>query len=121
MNFNDYQAASMRTATHLDETLEANLVHASLGLSTEVGEFVTEAKRIHRYHKPCTPEMVAHMSEELGDVLWYVALAASALGVPMSQIASDNVAKLQKRFPEKYTNEAAEARADKEGASARVS
>lgn len=113
MDFIDYQAAALRTA--LPESQVDGLVHASLGLITETGEFVSEVKRMAKYGKQITPEMHAHMCEEIGDVLWYVALAAEHLGVSMKSLAKQNIAKLQKRFPEKFSNEAAEARADKGG------
>lgn len=121
MNFNEYQASAMRTARPEAEPLVANLVHASLGLITETGEFVTEVKRMARYNKEMTAEMHAHMQEELGDVLWYVALACEALGVSMHSVAKANIEKLARRFPEKFTEELAEARLDKGGAGPRES
>ena len=110
----------MRTANVL-ATEELNLVHAALGLATECGEFTTEVKRAFAYAKPITDEMRAHMSEELGDVLWYIALAAHHLNIPMAQMAEANIAKLQKRFPNKFSSFDAEARADKQGLDARSS
>lgn len=118
MTFGKYQALANRTGTVVDETLVENLNHAVLGLCTEVGEFATEVKRMKRYGKKVTDEMRSHMAEELGDTLWYIAIAAEALGIPMGQMATENIEKLQKRFPEKYSNEAAEARADKGGLAA---
>ncbi len=115
MKFNDYQAGANRTGNVLAESLVSNLNHAALGLTTEVGEFVSEVKRIVRYNKPCDPKMHDHMVEELGDILWYIALAAEALGVRMEEMAERNLDKLRARFPEKYSDEAAEARADKGG------
>lgn len=121
MNFIEYQAAALRTGTVHEEMLSSNLVHASLGIATESGEFTTEVKRIARYGRPLTPEAREHMIEELGDILWYIAIAAEALSTNMEHLAKENIAKLRKRFPEKYSNEAAEARADKSGLSARES
>ena len=115
MNFNEYQAEAMRTAKVEEESQTSNLVHASPGLTTEVGEFVSEVKRMARYGKTLSPEMQAHMEEELGDILWYCALGAEALGVSLHSLAKANIAKLQKRFPASYSNEQAEARADKCG------
>lgn len=120
MNLNEYQALAIRTAKALP-TLSANLAHAALGIATEAGEFTTEVKRMAIYDKPMTEEMRQHMAEELGDLLWYVALAAEHLQIPMAKICRDNIEKLRTRFPEKYTNDAAEARADKGGADARSS
>lgn len=120
MNFIDYQTEALRTAKFY-KTLSANLLHASIGLSTEVGEFNTEVKRHAIYEKPLTPEMKAHMTEELGDIMWYIALAADNLGVTMEQLAVANIAKLSRRFPERYSDASAEGRADKGGADARSS
>ena len=66
-------------------------------------------------------EIHAHIVEEVGDLLWYVALAAEHLGVSLNQIAKKNIEKLQLRFPEKFSGEAALARADKGGLSHRES
>ena len=120
MNFDDYQAAAIRTAKTSGD-IGAHLTHAALGIATEGGEFTTEVKRVSIYNKAVTEEMRQHMAEELGDLLWYVALAAQHLGVPMSSMAQANIAKLRARFPEKYTDAAAENRADKGGLSAMVS
>lgn len=120
MDFNQYHVDAVRTAK-LFGNVGQDLAHAALGLATECGEFTTEVKRIAIYNKPLTDEMRAHMLEELGDILWYIALACEHLQVPMDRIARDNIAKLRARFPEKYTDEAAEGRADKGGADARSS
>ena len=41
--------------------------------------------------------------EELGDALWGLAEAATALGLPLSYIAECNVQKLQQRYPEGFS------------------
>lgn len=114
MNFHEYQLAALRTARHMP-TQTLDLVHAALGIQTEAGEYATEVKRLFAYNKPLTEEMVNHMAEELGDVLWYIAIAAEALGVPMNSLASRNISKLRLRYPETFSTELAEARADKAG------
>ena len=118
MNFNEYQVSALRTAK-LFGTVKENLNHAALGIATEGGEFTTEVKRLVIYGNPMTVGVQQHMAEELGDLLWYIALAAESLGASLHQIARDNVTKLQKRFPDSYTDKAAEARADKGGVAAR--
>lgn len=115
MNFDQYQAAAYRTAPGPDIPAQVELLHAQTGMTTELGEFASEVKRMAFYDKPLTIEMHAHMREELGDILWYVALAATALQVNLSELAEANIAKLRKRFPEKFSPAAAEARADKDG------
>lgn len=114
MNFLEYQAEALRTARSMP-TQTLDLVHASIGLQTETGEFATEVKRMFAYNKPLTDEMHDHMVEELGDALWYFAIAADALGVSMRAMAERNIAKLRLRYSEKYSDELAEARLDKGG------
>lgn len=120
MNLIDYQIAALRTEKPL-ATAALRSMHAALGLTTEVGEYTTEVKRAVIYEKPLDDARRAHMAEELGDIMWYMAIAADALGLQLADICADNIAKLQARFPEAYSNEAAEARADKGGLDARVS
>jgi hypothetical protein len=45
--------------------------------------------------------------------MWYLAGLANALGFTLSEAATHNIDKLRKRYPEKYTDQAAVARADK--------
>lgn len=118
--FAEYQAAAMRTAPDMG-TLPLNLVHASLGMRTESGEFQTCVKRAFAYGEAIDAPMKARMAEEVGDLLWYCALAAEHLGVPLAVMAQENIAKLRIRYPDKFTQEAAEARADKGGVDARGS
>ena len=114
MNFIDYQLAAYRTAPP-GAPAQVELLHAQAGMTTELGEFASEVKRMAFYEKPIDDHMLGHMREELGDILWYVALAATALQVNLSELAEANIAKLRKRFPEKFSAAAAEARADKDG------
>jgi len=107
-----YQQLAMRTAKTGDQIYD--LRHAALGLASETGEFTTTVKRMAIYDAPLTPEMVDNLLEELGDILWYVSLAANALEIRLSSVATANISKLATRYPERYTNEAAEFRADKQ-------
>ena len=120
MNLNDYQILANRTAKPLG-ALQLDLVHAPLGLATETGEFTTEVKRVAIYNRPLTTEVTQHMVEELGDILWYVALAAQALDFKLDEVAAINIAKLRNRYPDAYSDHLAEARLDKDGASPRES
>lgn len=123
MNFMEYQSAALRTAP--EETQNEALNHAALGLFTEGGEFTSEVKRIVKYGKVMTPEMHSHMVEELGGVLWYVAVGCNALGVSMKKVAELNIVKLLARFPPDSTKAEigtlAEARMDKSGVGHRES
>lgn len=114
MNFDDYQLAAYRTAPE-GAPAQIELLHAQTGMTTELGEFASEVKRAAFYDRPIDDRMLSHMREELGDILWYVALAATATGTSLGEIAKNNIDKLRLRFPEKFSTIAAEARADKGG------
>jgi NTP pyrophosphatase (non-canonical NTP hydrolase) len=120
MNINYYQQLALRTEKPLPTATE-RLVHACLGLQTETGEVATEIKRMHIYGKPLDAKRIVHIVEELGDIMWYMAIAADAIGVSFSDILQNNITKLCERFPDAYSNDAAEARADKGGLDARNS
>lgn len=88
-----------------------DLIHAAFGLAGEVGELIDPVKKAMFYGKPLDVE---NLREEAGDLLWYIAgPLCRALGCTLEELARENVAKLQKRYPEKYTDEAAIVRADK--------
>lgn len=75
MLIRDYVADAMRTAKPMPDPA-GDLEHAALGFITEIGELATEVKRTRIYLK--TLDRV-HLAEEIGDVLWYWALAANHL------------------------------------------
>jgi len=54
-----------------------NLLHAAMGICTESGEFFDPIKKHLMYGKPLDEE---NMREELGDLLWYIAVGAENLG-----------------------------------------
>lgn len=107
--FDTYQTAALRTAKPM-ETVDDDLLHAALGLSGEVGEFADALKKHFFYGAPLDR---ANCKEELGDILWYIALGAAALGTTLGELAEQNIAKLRKRYPEKFTEQLAAARLDK--------
>lgn len=42
---------------------------------------------------------------EVGDCLWYCALIAEAIGVPLGAIMATNIAKLKERYPDGFSEE----------------
>ena len=108
MNFEEYQSTALRTAK--PGALAFQLTHAAMGLSGEAGEFVDAIKRHVIYGRTLDE---ANAKEELGDILWFVALGAQALGVGMEELARGNISKLQLRYPEKYSDLLAQQRLDK--------
>lgn len=108
-SFDEYQPAALRTAKRMNE--DCDLMHAALGLAGEAGEFADAIKKYLVYAKPLDR---ANAIEEIGDILWYCALACETLGVNMSEVAEQNISKLMLRYPEKYTDVLAAKRLDKE-------
>ena len=92
MTLNEYAVAAMRTARP-----ENDLVCTALGLAGEAGEFADSVKN-YQYHGHQLD--YGHLIEELGDVLWYIALGARELGVTLEDVARENNLKLQRRYPE---------------------
>ena len=109
MEINEYQRLAMRSAKKLPTIIE-NLNHAALGATSECGELATTVKASIIYGKPID---LLNIEEEIGDALWFLALAADTIGLELSFVAKKNIEKLRKRYPEKYTDQAAQARADK--------
>lgn len=108
MDFVLYQELAIRTAKNLGET--GDLLHSALGLAGEAGEFVDCVKKHTVYGRPLDK---ANAVEELGDLLWFVALGCKSLGVSMQMVAEQNIGKLKVRYPEQYSDELAANRLDK--------
>lgn len=78
------------------------LLHAAMGLCTEAGEFMDALKR-HLFYGKALDEV--NLKEELGDILWYVAIAMDALDTTFPEEMERNINKLRARFPDKFTEE----------------
>lgn len=89
---------------------QTNLIHATLGLSSEVGEFASTVKAHIMYGRTADVE---NLEEELGDIWWYFNLACNAIGTTPNRIIEMNIEKLKIRYPEKYTDDDALERKDK--------
>lgn len=110
MEFREYQYTVAKRARALP-TLIQNLDHALYGMASETGEIADCIKKTVIYGKELD---AVNLKEELGDLLWYVALAANTMGWQLSEIADENNAKLEKRYPiGVFTPEQALAKADK--------
>ena len=94
MNFNEYQKAALRTAKEMDNCKQ--LMNAALGICGEGGEVADMVKKsAFQGHKL----NVSHVAKELGDVLWYLAVGAKAIGYTLDDIGQMNLAKLEARYP----------------------
>ena len=118
MSPNEYQQAASRTCLKEYEKLchyirpnLQHIIHAHLGLSSETGEVGDAIKKHIIYGQPLD---IDNLIEECGDILWYVSLMVSACGATMEQTMEMNIEKLKRRYPEKFTEQHAAMRLDKQ-------
>ena len=105
MDFNSYQKEALRTdrvpsRDGADDS--ASLIVPMLGLAGETGQLLSEYKKhlrdgeAHRLFKE-------RVSEELGDLLWYIANVATKFELSLSDIATANLAKVKQRWAIQHT------------------
>ena len=95
MTGTEYQKAALRTAD-MNYSEHSMIMNGALGLCGEAGEVADIIKKATFQGHPLDTE---HIAEELGDVAWYLAITASAIGKNLDDIFAANVAKLRKRYP----------------------
>lgn len=123
-SFADFDASAARTWK--DQGFDAAIQNAALGLTGEAGEVADLVKKAIHHKRgfaeihTLLPEEEAQavplerLIDELGDILYYVSVAAQTAGSSLQEVAEKNKDKLEKRFPEGFTPEAAAAKADRE-------
>lgn len=125
MTINEYQKAALRTEApkELYKAPEAvlktfarlgavsnpekdlsiiRLLEGSMGLVGESGEAMDILKKVlfqgHKLDR-------LHMARELGDIAWYLAVSADAIGYDLETILQMNIDKLWERYPEGFESE----------------
>lgn len=102
MTINEYQIAALRTANGMNHDSKDMLTNGVMGLCGESGECVDLMKKhLFQGHELDT----AHLAKELGDVAWYLAVAAYAIGYDLETILQMNVDKLKERYPNGFEAE----------------
>lgn len=96
MQFNDYQRQIRDTDQRPGRQLEDTVVHL-LGLAGEAGSVVGSYKKYIR-DGAADSRWKLRMREELGDVLWYVAIISDHLGLNLDEIAAANLDKTRSRW-----------------------
>ena len=109
MTGNKYQQLALRTSSH--ESNGDMVLNGVMGLNGEAGECIDIVKKhLFQGHPLDTDKLL----DELGDVLWYVAITADGIGVPLENIMQHNIDKLRKRYPEGFDAERSIHREDNE-------
>lgn len=113
---NNFISDSMRTESSLFNQLvdeqgkmyaHKRLIHAQMGMQTETAEFTDALKKSLFYGKVLD---ITNLKEELGDLLWYVAIAMDELDTDFETEMTRVINKLKARYPEKFTVDHAEHR-----------
>jgi pentatricopeptide repeat protein len=89
-----YMSEVLRTC--VAEDFHERILLGALGLAGEAGEVVDLVKKMHFQGHTIDTEQV---KDELGDVMWYIALLCHSLGLSLEDILQANVAKMHRRYP----------------------
>lgn len=85
-----------------DSVINVNprVFHAVIGIATEATELVEALNKAFE----CDIDYV-NIAEEIGDLSWYQAILVDATDSNWDEILERNIAKLRKRYPEKFTSD----------------
>ena len=102
MTLNEYQRLAM-TTLNPELSQKDILINGVMGLCGEAGETIDLVKKhLHQGHDLDQEAM----KKELGDIAWYLAETAYALGYSLEEVCKGNIDKLKKRFPEGFSVDA---------------
>lgn len=98
MTFDEYQVGVLST-WNSTQSEEQRLLNATLGIAGEAGEFADMVKK-HVFHG--VPADRDKILKELGDILYYVTVAAYENGFNLATVARTNNDKLAARYPQGF-------------------
>ncbi len=104
MTPNQYQEAAMRTCPIKcpEDNPMSMIINGTMGLCGESGEVIDLAKK-HIFQGHDLDK--THIAKELGDVAWYLAETAKAIGYDLETIFRMNIEKLWARYPDGFDPE----------------
>lgn len=102
MTINEYQQLALRTNPVKDNKSMQGILQGVMGLNGEAGEAIDIVKKaLFQGHDLDNH----HLALELGDVAWYVAACADALGYDLETILQMSIEKLKARYPDGFDPE----------------
>ena len=110
MDFTEYQLLCKRTDNGNLNSKELRLLNWCLGIGGESGELLNKMKKKIFHQKSID---VKEIEEEIGDVLWYLAILAYDLNLDFNTVVESNIKKLMIRYPNGFSLERANNRLDK--------
>ena len=100
MTADQYQRLAKRTADLDSKAAGERWSNWGLGIAGEAGEVADYLKKVIYHGHPMDRDKLI---KELGDVQWYIAIAASEADVSLSDIMEANIEKLRKRYPQGFS------------------
>jgi len=99
MTLDEYQKKAVETTQIYNSNDQENFFLGYLGLAGEAGSVLTTLKKLLRDGEGFG-SFNEKLTEELGDVLWYISSIASHNNISLEEIAKINLSKTQDRFDE---------------------
>mgnify|MGYP003470570122 FL=1 len=96
MTPNEYQQLALRTESRMSRMFP-RILNGLMGLNGEAGECIDLLKKCYFQGHELDKE---HLAKELGDVTWYLAVSADAIGYDFETIMQMNIDKLRDRYPD---------------------
>lgn len=100
MTGNEYQKLASRTI-RTDMTGAETEYHALHGMVSEIGELHSIYQKRYQGHM----DTAEHCMKEVGDLLWFVAEYCTVNGWKLEDVMQMNIDKLEKRFPDGFSEE----------------
>jgi len=108
MNFREYIELATKTESNdfnaitdrMSSMVMIRILHACMGLITEVAELVDMVKKHLFYGREFDRTNVV---EESGDIFWYLAILFHTLGIDPVDVMERNIAKLKARYGDKFS------------------
>lgn len=88
---------------------KCDLMHMASCVMEEAAELYSPIKKHIFYNKPLD---MANVRGELGDIMFYIEGVALNLGIDLDEIKAENIEKLKARYPQGYSDQSAQKRAD---------
>src|SRR4051812_4113395 len=107
MDFKEYQSKALESDQVPTQKYREDLIEKIvplLGLAGEAGGLLSEYKK-HLRDGLAHKLFKERISEELGDLLWYISNVASKFDLDLETIAKSNIEKVQERFVHKNSGE----------------
>jgi NTP pyrophosphatase (non-canonical NTP hydrolase) len=99
MKLNEYCDWTGNTCAKLDNEV-LDTCHMLMGMTTEIGELTDCFKKQIAYNKSVD---WINVSEEIGDIMFYIGSFCRMNNLDLEKILETNVAKLETRYPDKFT------------------